>query len=89
MAKSYVQSMLGKNEHVVLATRQHWFVLFSAITAEIIISLVIIAGVSAATFYFPPAAFGFVLVLLPIISALRDTLIWNNHEYLVTNRRVI
>ena len=89
MAKSYVQSMLGKNEHVVLATRQHWFVLFSAITAEIIISLVIIAGVSAATLYFPPAAFGFVLVLLPIISALRDTLIWNNHEYLVTNRRVI
>jgi uncharacterized membrane protein YdbT with pleckstrin-like domain len=89
MAKSYVQSMLGKNEHVVLATRQHWFVLFSAITAEIIISLVIIAGVSAATLYFPPAAFGFVLVFLPIISALRDTLIWNNHEYLVTNRRVI
>jgi uncharacterized membrane protein YdbT with pleckstrin-like domain len=89
MAKSYIQSMLGENERILLVTRQHWFVLFSAITAEIIITLVIIAGVSAATLYFPPAAFGFILVFLPIISAVRDTLIWNNHEYLVTNRRVI
>ncbi len=26
---------------------------------------------------------------MPVISALRDIMIWNNHEYLVTNRRVI
>jgi len=89
MANNYIKSMLGENERIVLATRQHWFVLFSTITAEIIITLVIIAGVSAATLYDSRAAFGFVLVFLPIISALRDTLIWNNHEYLVTNRRVI
>jgi len=89
MAKSYIQGLLGKNERIVLVTRQHWFVLFSAITAEIMITLVIIAAVSAVTLYYPPAAFGFVLVLLPIISGLRDTLLWNNHEYLVTNRRVI
>ena len=89
MAKSYIQSLLGKNERILLVTRQHWFVLFSAITAEILLTLIIIAGVSAATLYYPPAAVGFILVLVPIISALRDTLIWNNHEYLVTNRRVI
>ena len=89
MAKSYIQSMLGENERILLITRQHWFVLFSAITAEILITLAIIAGVSVATLYFPPAAFGFILVLLPILSAVRDTFIWNNHEYLVTNRRVI
>ena len=89
MAKSYIQSMLGESERVLLVTRQHWFVLFSAITAEIFITLVIVAGVSVATIYYPPAAFGFVLVLVPLISALRDILIWSNHEYLVTNRRVI
>jgi uncharacterized membrane protein YdbT with pleckstrin-like domain len=89
MAKTYIQSMLGENERVLLVTRQHWFVLFSAITAEIFITLVIIAAVSAATLYNPLAAFGFVLVLIPVISAARDILIWNNHEYLVTNRRVI
>ena len=89
MAKSYIQSMLGESERVLLVTRQHWFVLFSAITAEIFITLVIVAGVSVATIYYPPAAFGFVLVFVPLLSALRDILIWSNHEYLVTNRRVI
>jgi len=89
MAKTYIQSMLGENERVLLVTRQHWFVLFSAILAEILITLVVIAGISLAAFYYPLAAFGFVLVLVPLISMLRDILIWNNHEYLVTNRRVI
>ena len=89
MAKNYVQSMLGENERIVLVTRQHWFVLFSAIVAEITITVLLIAAVSVATFFFPLAAFGFVLVIVPLISMLRDILIWNNHEYLVTNRRVI
>jgi uncharacterized membrane protein YdbT with pleckstrin-like domain len=89
MAKGYIQNMLGKNEHIVLVTRQHWFVLFSAILGEILFALVVIVGVSVATLYFHLAAFGFVLVLVPVLSALRDIMIWNNHEYLVTNRRVI
>ena len=89
MAKGYIQGMLGKNERIVLVTRQHWFVLFSAILGEILFALVVIVGVSVATIYFHLAAFGFVLVLVPVLSALRDILIWSNHEYLVTNRRVI
>jgi len=89
MAKTYIQNMLGENERIILVTRQHGFVLFSMILAEITITLVLIAIVSVATMYFPLAAFGFLLVLLPFISMLRDILIWNNHEYIVTNRRVI
>jgi len=89
MAKDYIQSMLGENERILLITRQHGFVLFSMILAEITVSVLLIAVVSVATIFFPPAAFGFVLVVLPLISMLRDILIWTNHEYLVTNRRVI
>jgi uncharacterized membrane protein YdbT with pleckstrin-like domain len=89
MAKDYIQSMLGENERILLITRQHWFVLFSAIVAEITISLLLIVAFSVATIYFPLAALGFILVLLPLISMLRDILTWTNHEYLVTNRRVI
>ena len=89
MAKDYIQSMLGENERIVLSTRQHWFVLFSAILAEITVTLLLVAAVSVATIYFPLAAIGFVLLFLPLISMLRDILIWTNHEYLVTNRRVI
>ena len=89
MAKDYIQSMLGENERIVLSTRQHWFVLFSAILAEITVTLLLVAAVSVAAIYFPLAAIGFVLLFLPLISMLRDILIWTNHEYLVTNRRVI
>src|SRR5258706_13532639 len=89
MAKGYIQGMLGKNERIVLVTRQHWFVLFSAILGEILFALAVIVAVSVAALYFHPAVFGFALVLVPVISALRDIMIWNNHEYLVTNRRVI
>ena len=89
MAKTYIQNMLGENERIILVTRQHGFVLFSAILAEITITLILIGIVIATTIYFPLAAFGFLLVFLPMISMLRDILIWNNHEYIVTNRRVI
>ena len=89
MAKDYIQRMLGENERILLITRQHWFVLFSAILAEITITLLLIAAFSVATIYYRLAAIGFVLVFLPLISMLRDILIWTNHEYLVTNRRVI
>jgi hypothetical protein len=89
MAKTYIQNMLGENERIILITRQHGFVLFSAIVAEITITLILVAIVSVATFYFPLSAFGFLLVFLPLISMLRDILVWNSHEYIVTNRRVI
>lgn len=93
MAKDYIQSMLGENERILLSTRQHGFVLFSAILAEITISVLLIAAVSVAILFFPLAAplvtIGYVLVIAPLISMLRDILIWTNHQYLVTNRRVI
>jgi membrane protein YdbS with pleckstrin-like domain len=89
MAKNYIQEMLGENERIVLVTRQHWFVLFSNILLEIILTLLLIAGVIAATPFIPFAAAGFVLVLVPLIGMLRDILVWYNREYIVTNRRVV
>jgi len=89
MTNSYVQGMLGQNERIVLATRQHWFVLFSNILLEILLVVLLVVGVSAAAVVNPLAGFGFVLVLVPLIGMLRDILIWRNREYIVTNRRVI
>jgi len=89
MAKTYLQGMLGQNERILLATRQHWFVLFSNIVLEIVLTLVLIVGVTALTTVLPLAALGFVLVLVPLGGMLRDILIWSNREYIVTNRRVI
>jgi uncharacterized membrane protein YdbT with pleckstrin-like domain len=89
MADNYVQSMLGENERILLVTRQHWFVLFSAILLEIFVSLVVVVGILVATLAFPPAAFGFVLLLIPLLSMVHDIIAWKNKEYIVTNRRVI
>ena len=89
MTNSYVQGLLGQNERIVLATRQHWFVLFSNILLEILLVVLLVVGVSAAAVVNPLAGFGFILVLVPLIGMLRDILIWRNREYIVTNRRVI
>jgi len=91
MAKNYTQSMLGENERILLITRQHWFVLLSAILAEIVVTLIVIAAITALTVFSlnPLAALGFLLVLIPLAIMLRDILVWYNREYVVTNRRVI
>ena len=90
MAKTYIQNMLGENERVILVTRQHGFVLFSSIVAEIVVTLIVIASFSVMTFTMNPmAAFGFLLALVPLAIMTRDILAWNNHQYIVTNRRVI
>ena len=90
MAKiHYVLSMLGDNERIILSTRQHWFVLFSSIVAEIVVSLIVIVAITAMTLKNPLAAFGFLLILVPLLIMVWDILIWQNHQYIVTNRRVI
>jgi uncharacterized membrane protein YdbT with pleckstrin-like domain len=91
MAKNYIQSMLGESERILLVTRQHWFVLFSAILAEVVVTLIVIAAITALTVFSlnPLAAFGYLLILIPAAIMLRDILVWYNREYVVTNRRVI
>jgi uncharacterized membrane protein YdbT with pleckstrin-like domain len=89
MAKNYTESMLGENERILLVTRQHKFVLFSTILAEILVMLIVMAVISAVAIANPMAAFGFLLVLIPLVIMLRHILVWYNHQYIVTNRRVI
>jgi uncharacterized membrane protein YdbT with pleckstrin-like domain len=89
MAKNYIQSMLGENERIVLVTRQHGFVLFSSIIAEIVVALIVLAAITAMTVANPLAAFGFLLILVPLAIMTWDILTWSNHQYVVTNRRVI
>ncbi|HSB00418.1 MAG TPA: PH domain-containing protein [Anaerolineales bacterium] len=87
--KSYLQELLGKNESILLITRQHWFVLFSSIALEILLIIIIVGAVGGLTFMYPMAMIGLVLVLVPLAGMLRDIIIWYNREYVVTNRRVI
>jgi len=49
----------------------------------------VIVAISAMTMFNPLVAFGFLLALVPLAIMTRDILVWNNHQYIVTNRRVI
>lgn len=89
MANGYIEEMLGENERILLVTRQHGFVLFGHIVLEIILTLLIIAGITALTAVYPQAILGYVLLLVPLIGMVRDILVWSNRQYIVTNRRVI
>ena len=89
MTNGYIEEMLGDNERILLVTRQHGFVLFGHIVLEIILTLLIIAGITALTAVYPQAIVGYVLLLVPLIGMVRDILVWSNRQYIVTNRRVI
>ena len=89
MAKTYIENMLGENERIILVTRQHGFVLFSSIIAEIVVALIVLVAISALTVANPVAAFGFLLILVPLVIMTHDILAWTNRQYIVTNRRVI
>jgi len=84
--------MLGENEQILFVTHHHWLVLFGEILAETFLSLVVIVLVSLIWYLWvhnPLVALGYLLLVIPLISLLRDVMIWRNREYVVTNRRVI
>src|SRR5215510_14870291 len=92
MADRYLINLLGENEHILFVTRQHWLFLFGEILSEMIITA-ILGGLVTLIWMFwlsdPLLRFGYLLLLLPAVSLLRDLLIWKNRQYVVTNWRVI
>ena len=91
MADSYLRKLLGQNEGIQLISRQHWLVYLQAILPEIAIIILLIIGISVSIISFQASWIWFsaLLLILPIISIIRDTLIWWNKQYVITNRRVI
>jgi Peptidase family M28/Bacterial PH domain len=92
MADRYLINLLGENEHILFVTRQHWLVLFGEILSEMIIATVLGGLVTLIWMFWLPdplVQFGYLLLLLPAVSLLRDLLVWKNRQYVVTNWRVI
>jgi uncharacterized membrane protein YdbT with pleckstrin-like domain len=96
MADRYLDSMLGKGEEVVFATRQHWFVLLRNIFVEGVAILTILAlylVLNGSAFLDQPTKnllpFILLLIILPFISLLIDFFQWYNRKFIVTNWRVI
>ncbi len=96
MATSYLENLLSKSEKVNLVARRHWFILFRSIMLEITLILIIFAATITASIFFSSTAWlpivilvGVLLLMFPIITGTRDILIWANHQFIITNRRVM
>ena len=92
MSDAYLNSLLGDREKVLLVTHQHWFLVFRNILFELIVIIATIVAVSLVWTFSgagPISALGFLLLLIPLASLVRDVIVWRNHKYVVTSRRVI
>jgi len=98
MGKSYVDSLLAQNEKIILVSRQHWFILFSSILLEIILILAIMIIAAICGVFLAPilginniiiTVVGAIIAIIPLVSMLFDIFKWLNHQYIITNRRVI
>lgn len=92
MADKYLKKLLGENEHVILVTRQHWLVLLAEIVSESVLAVALVVLVTLIWFIWLPHSLvplAYLLLLLPILSLLRDVTIWANRQYIITNWRVI
>jgi membrane protein YdbS with pleckstrin-like domain len=88
----YIKRLLGDREKIILTTHQHWSQLVQNILPEIVITLIILAIIGVVFVVILPnqlVFLGALVLLIPITSLVRDVMIWSNHQYIVTNRRVI
>ena len=94
MSGSYIDSLLGEREKILLISRQHWFTLVSSIVLEIVIFIVILVAGSALAIAYPSLSVvalvvGILILLVPLITMVMDILNWTNRQYIITNRRVM
>ena len=92
MPDNYLRSLLGENEQIILVTRQHWFVLIEQILVEIFLSIFTVAIITVLLIVSPQGpivAVGYLVLIIPLVSLIRDALVWASHKIVVTNLRII
>ena len=92
MTDSYLKNLLGENEQIIFVTRQHWLFLLVEILPESILAVALVTLITLVWWIWLPNSLvwlAYLLLLLPLLSLLRDVLIWANRKYILTNWRVI
>jgi hypothetical protein len=88
----YLESLMSQNEKVVLVTRQHWFVLVSAILVMLLLFLGLVAvGVALLFRPFVGPAIGIVFILLailPLIRGIRDFVLHKEEGFIAVLRNI-
>ena len=92
MTASYLKNLLGKNEHIIFVTRQHWLILLGQILAKSVLALGLVILITLIWRIWLPHALvplAYLLLILPLLGLLRNVIIWTSRQYIVTDWRVI
>jgi uncharacterized membrane protein YdbT with pleckstrin-like domain len=88
---SYVRRMLGEHEQLVFGAHQHWIVLANSFIVNLALAILIIfvSYIVAIVLLNPLGYAALLLLIVPVARFIYHFLLWDNREYLITNRRVI
>ena len=91
--KGYLKKVLGDDERILFAVRQHPLFFLRHISWSITFTICIIAVVLWAQLGLAPGnpmmAAGYALLVVPLAVIWWAYLVWKNHAFIVTGRRVI
>ncbi len=89
----YLKQVLAHDEQVLVSVKQHALFLWGRIIGEVIFAAVVIAAVWAVQVFVlpdrPEVYYGYLLALLALPRMIWRILVWQNHQYFVTSRRVM
>jgi uncharacterized membrane protein YdbT with pleckstrin-like domain len=92
MPNPYLTTLLGENERVLFTTRQHWTILLYDLLSEVVLMIVlatVLIAVQVIWVQSPMLYLGYLVLLLPALSIVKDVLTWQSRQYVITNWRVI
>ena len=91
--RGYLSKVLAHDETVLVVVRQHGLFLWTKIIGAVLFAAAIIAAVWALQYYTTPdrpeLVYGYPLALLALPVIWWRVLVWQNHQYVVTSRRVM
>jgi len=92
-ASGYLKRVLGEDERILFATRKHGLFFARsigwAVTFLVTVFIVVLWAQLGLAPQSPAVSLGFLLLLIPIAMIWWEYLVWKNHAYVMTDRRVI
>jgi uncharacterized membrane protein YdbT with pleckstrin-like domain len=91
--RGYLAKVLAHDENVLVVVRQHGLFLWARIIGAVLFAVFVGAAVWALQRYTaldrPELIYGYLLALLALPVIWWRVLVWQNHQYVVTSRRVM
>jgi uncharacterized membrane protein YdbT with pleckstrin-like domain len=93
--RGYLRQVLAHDERILFETRQHSLFLFGHVFWWLLIALVILVGVTgllaagAAASAGPGVSMAYGLLVVPLAVIWWRWLVWSNHVFVITTRRVV